>query len=120
MKTFYTSLAVFLVLVTLIVLNSLYIHRTADQIQSLLEEAAPTAEPSEATAALKTLLEKKQRLLGLSVPKERLRELDRALCEMEAALATRALDGYERARLQARAVTEEIKEAECFSIDNLL
>lgn len=120
MKSFYTALAVFLLLLGLILCNSFYVRKASRELTKMIE-AAPACEEAEAAVDdLYQYWKEHERILALSLPLCDIQSMSDCLAKMRAAVKTKNSEAFEEGRLLALDMLEHIGGMEKLSIDNLL
>ena len=120
MKAFYASLAVFGLLCAVIILNSLFVCQTANQLTDLLEMLPACEEATEAFKQAERFWEERRALVALTAPHKDVEALNIQLLQIRAAIQTKDAHAFERARTLAIDAADYLQALEKFSIDNLL
>ena len=118
MKTFIVALVVFSVLLTLIILNALFVNRAMDKFRSdiLALPACDEIALSDVVAAWESYYT----LLSLSVSRNEMRDMDVWLAEMRVAAKRDDALQFETARAKALDSIDDIRRLERIALSNVL
>ncbi|MBR6727823.1 MAG: DUF4363 family protein [Clostridia bacterium] len=119
MKTFYAAIALFLLLLCLILANTLFLHRVTDELELRLHKIS-TENAYGALQELESYWQQKKRILGLSIPTERLNRLQDRITEMKVLLDAADAAGFAHAHALALSAVEQLRESESLSPEHLL
>ncbi len=119
MKTLIASILIFFVMLTGIILNAIFLHRTLGQIQELLDEMESLDASAESVLELETLWADKRNLVALTVGVREVMLMDERLTELKWAQADGTEEEFQKHRALMRAVTEELLRQESLRIDSV-
>ena len=119
MKTFYVSLLLFALLLTVILLNMFFVRRVTQDMLRLLDELPPCEEAADAAAALADYWSARKMALGLSVCEDAMLDAETHLIRLLAAADQKEASDFETATRLARTAILRIRDAERFTADNL-
>ena len=117
---FYVALVALLLLVSLIVANCVFIHRTVGYCEKLLEKAAKKEDRESAFRDLLDFWDKREKWVSFSVYRTVIDAMRVCLINMEAALSSGDEYAFESSRLLALETLSEIRTLEEWEIDNII
>ena len=120
MKSFFASVFIFLLLLSLITWNYLYIHRVCGELQDAATALPEVSEGAAAVEALAARWEREESFIDLSASHRSMDKVKDCLAEWQAALRAGDAAEYERCRALFLAATDEIQRAERFSLSNFI
>ena len=112
MKGFIISLLVFGLLVGGIILNSVYIDKTCQELEEKLDALPGVTEATAQTAALCARWEKENSKISISVSLQMLDKIDAILAELDYAVHFGDEAAFEKCRVLAKVAIKEIKDNE--------
>ena len=118
MKTFIIALVVFSVLLTLIILNALFVNRTMDELRAAIL-ILPACDEI-ALVDILTSWKNHYTLLSLSVSRNEMRDMDVWLAEMRIAATRGDTLQFETARAKALDSIDDIRRLERIALSNIL
>lgn len=118
MKSFFSSLAIFSLLLGMVIWNYIYIEETCATLTKKIE-FLPTCEQSE--AALEELIcywEKESSKIGISTSQHTIEKMNDCLSDLYYAVTNNDVHFFERTRYRAITVIKEIEDAEAMRLEN--
>lgn len=119
MRSLIITLILFLSMCGVIVMNNLYIHRSADYIVSLVEEEFEKS-PEEVIKELDRFWQKNHAIVGLSVGYKELDKMSDLILDLKIYFELGIDSEVKRVRILIVETADEISRLEKISIENLL
>lgn len=120
MKTFFASIALFLILLAIILGNTVYISNTVADLLYRIDTLPPCDKAGMALLELEALWMKHRRRIGLSISSDIIDQMQQHLVQMKTASALADTVTFELNRALAQSALRRIGEAEQITFENLL
>lgn len=118
MKSFFSALAIFLLMLSMIIWNYFYMEETCSVLQAKIE-LLPSCE--QAVAAVEELVdywESESSKIGISISQHTIDKMNDCLAELRYAVANHDVQFFECARYRAISIIKEIQDAESLQLEN--
>ena len=118
MKSFFSALAIFLLMLGMIVWNYFYIEKTCDTLMAKIEQLPPCEQATAPTSELIDYWEGESSKIGISTSQHTIDKMNDCLAELCYAVANQDAQFFERARYRSISILKEIQDAESLQLEN--
>lgn len=118
MRSFWISVALFVLLIAVIIGNAVYVHHVTEEILARLSHLTAESDERE-MAALEAYWEKHRAFVALSISYQELDHLSESLISLRATYDTGNAIDFELYRQICRDASRELARLERFSLENL-